>query len=51
MWHIIGLAFIALIAGATIAAILYLRPKWVRSKRTRRRARADLTGIVRDTRD
>ena len=51
MQQIVGLAIVVLIGGASVAAILYLRQKWARNKRTRRRTRADLTGIVRDPRD
>jgi hypothetical protein len=51
MQQIAGLAIIVLIGGACVAAILYLRQKWTRNRRARRRNRADLTGIVGEPRD
>lgn len=51
MQQIVGLVIAVLAVGASVAAILYLRQRWVRNKRSRRRVRADLTGIIRDPRD
>jgi len=51
MQQITGVAVILVTGGALVAAGFYMRRKWMRSRRTRRRARADLSGIVGNPRD
>ncbi|WEJ98815.1 MAG: hypothetical protein P0Y59_17995 [Candidatus Sphingomonas phytovorans] len=50
MRHVLGLATIVFAAVAIIAGIVFVRRRFGWGKRERRRARADLTGIVRSDR-
>ncbi len=48
MQQLLGYLTIIVIAAMPVAAIFFVRYKWHRNRRERRRTRADLTGIVRD---
>lgn len=50
MRHVLGLATIVVVAVAIIAGIVFVRRRFGWGTRERRRARADLTGIVRSDR-